>query len=146
MSFTTSFRRLAVTRPTTCNRAADENEGLRGRRTYTPGTVNSVPLLRTGRKSIDFLSHFDDLMSSANCTKLHKCAPIFSQILRGLGETPYSHNWGGAQAPPRGAHPPPRVSTTAKKTHWSQMLWLQLYISEHQELRRGHSFDRLTRA
>jgi len=29
-----------------------------GRGTYTAGAVNSVPLLKVGRKSVDFPSHF----------------------------------------------------------------------------------------
>ena len=68
----------------------------RGRGTYTAGTVNSVPLLKVGRKSMYFPSHFHDLMSP-KCTKLHRFAPIFLKKFSG-GNTPDPQNW---EAPPR---------------------------------------------
>jgi len=49
----------------------------KGRRTYTSGTVNSFPLLKVGRKSIYFPSHFSWFV----VPKLHRFAPIFSKSL-----------------------------------------------------------------
>jgi len=81
---------------------------LRGRGTYTAGTVNSVPLLKVRRKTSIFGPTFDDVMSP-KCTKLHIFARIFSKISRGV--TPPDHqNWGGfkppPQTPPRNERPP----------------------------------------
>jgi len=56
---------------------------IRGRRTYTAGIVNSVPLLKVRRKSDYFPSHFSDDPMSPKCSKLHRFAPIFSNISRG---------------------------------------------------------------
>jgi len=49
---------------------------IRGRGTYTAGMVSSVPLLKVGRKSVHFPSHF----WWPDISKMHQIAQISSYI------------------------------------------------------------------
>jgi len=54
------------------------------------GTVDSVPFLKVGRKSVYFPSHFW-WPDAPKCTKLHRFAPIFSE----------KNSWGNTPGPPK---------------------------------------------
>ena len=90
---------------------AETNTPSRGHGTYTAGTVNSAPLLKVGRKSVNFRPTFDHLMSP-KCTKLHRFAPIFSKISR--GNTPKPPKLGSpSQTSPLSDRPPSHFFTAS---------------------------------
>ena len=98
---------------------------VRGRRTYMAGSVNFVPLLKVGRKSVGFSvqplmtwCHQIDLPKSKLNTELFKMhiftpkytiSPIFSKIFR-WWHSGFPHNWEGVSPLPMllplGARPP----------------------------------------
>jgi len=76
----------------------------RGHGTYTAGTVNSIALLKVGRNSIDFPSHF----WWPNVVKMHKFASIFSKNFSGI--TPRPQKLGTGNPSPQTL--PPRQAPT----------------------------------